>query len=506
MKTNRNFLSPADRADLVKIARDGLEEHRIARRANALILLDRDMRFEEVAKVLLIDGSTIRAWLKAFNEGGVEELVPFDLKGGTGALSPLQIDELRAWAMEVLPASTVEVGQFIRSRFGIEYGKSGLIKLMNRIGFDWKKPEAAPSKIDAAVQQRFIDAHEDLRNSLDADETIVYVDAVHPTHQAKPAGRWLPRGQRCAIDVTSGRERLNLHGAIDLETGLTRIKEVQTVDAQSSIDLFASLERAYSTMSRIHVFLDNARYHHARAVQDWLQQPGRRIVLHFVPPYCPHLNPIERLWKVMHENVTHNRRYAKFRDFAEAVLGFLRETVPRRFDEFSSTITDNFRHRPEGFSDPRVTPLYISSWRCFPSWIRHPELTAQGEQRLPPHFQQRPGHPPQFQPRAVNDQVQVARSNPRPFGNRQSARPSAQRRMIRDGQVDLQHSHDRAHQAFGLAQRQSKHRSQCQSRLNGEIGIVRLAARRGSGLRLPTSHRFVVNQIVRLPRLRSAVS
>src|SRR5208282_4919563 len=99
--------------------------------------------------------------------------------------------------------------------------------------------------------------------------------------------------------------------------------------------------------------------------------------------------------------------------------------------------------------------------------------------------------PRKFQPRAVNDQVQVARSNPRPFGNRQSARPSAQRRMIRDGQVDLQHSHDRANQPFALAQRQSKHRSQCQSRLNGKIGIVRLAARRGSGLRLPTSQRFV---------------
>src|SRR5208283_2421522 len=60
-----------------------------------------------------------------------------------------------------------------------------------------------------------------------------------------------------------------------------------------------------------------------------------------------------------------------------------------------------------------------------------------------------------------------------------------------DGQVDLQHSHDRANQPFALAQRQSKHRSQCQSRLNGKIGIVRLAARRGSGLRLPTSQRFV---------------
>jgi len=45
----------------------------------------------------------------------------------------------------------------------------------------------------------------------------------------------------------------------------------------------------------------------------------------------------------MHENVTHNKCYAKFRDFAEVVLGFLRKTVPHLFDEFSSTITDNFR-------------------------------------------------------------------------------------------------------------------------------------------------------------------
>ena len=186
MKTDRNFLSPADRAILVEIARDGLEEHRIARRANAILLLDRGMKFGEVASVLFVDDSTIRAWLKAYNEGGVEDLVLFDLKGGTAALSSLQVDELRAWAMEVLPASSVEVGQFVRSRFGIEYGKSGLIKLMNRTGFDWKKPEPVPSKIDAAVQQKFIDGHDDLRNSLDADETIVYVDAVHPTHQPSP--------------------------------------------------------------------------------------------------------------------------------------------------------------------------------------------------------------------------------------------------------------------------------------------------------------------------------
>jgi len=343
VKTNRNFLSAVDRVDLVAIARDGLEENRVSRRANAVLLLDRGWSFAAVAEALFIDDSTIRIWLKEFQEGGVEALVLFDLKGGTGRLSPLQIDELRAWATQTLPTSTTEVGQFIMERFGLDYGRSGLIKLMNRIGFDWKKPESVPDKIDAETQRKFIAAHEDLRNSLGPDEAVVYVDAVHPTHQCKPSGRWMPRGERCALPTASGRDRLNLHGAIDLETGRTSIMDVQTVDAASTIALFEALEQSCSTMRRIHVFLDNARYHHARAVQDWLQQPGRRIVLHFVPSYCPHLNPIERLWKVMHENVTHNKCYAKFRDFAEVVLGFLRKTVPQRFDEFSSTITDNFR-------------------------------------------------------------------------------------------------------------------------------------------------------------------
>ena len=343
MKAGGDFLSAAERTELVKIARNGLEEHRIARRANALILLDDEMSYEQVAKVLLIDDSTVRAWRKAFDEGGVEAIVMFDLKGGFSPLSPLQLDELRAWATEVLPTSTTEVGQFILDRFGLDYGRSGLIKLMNRIGFDWKKPEAVPGKIDAQAQRTFIAAHEDMRNSLGPDEAIVYVDAVHPTHQTRFAGRWLPRGQRCAIATSSGRDRLNLHGAIDLETGATRIVEVETVDAQSTIRLLESIERAYPTMTKIHVPLDNARYHHAKLVREWLAQPDRKIVLHFIPPYCPHLNPIERLWLVMHKHVTHNKTYAKFRDFADAVLGFLRETVPRRFDEFSSTITDNFR-------------------------------------------------------------------------------------------------------------------------------------------------------------------
>jgi transposase len=78
----------------------------------------------------------------------------------------------------------------------------------------------------------------------------------------------------------------------------------------------------------IHLFVDNARYHHAKLVQAWLARPDCRIKLHFIPAYCPHLDPIERLWGLMQKHVTHNRCHSTFADFKAAILTFLREEVP----------------------------------------------------------------------------------------------------------------------------------------------------------------------------------
>jgi transposase len=65
----------------------------------------------------------------------------------------------------------------------------------------------------------------------------------------------------------------------------------------------------------------------------------REIALRF----GPHLNPIERLWGLMHRNVTHNKCYATCAQFADATLGFLRETVPRNWANLCDSVTDNFR-------------------------------------------------------------------------------------------------------------------------------------------------------------------
>ena len=88
------------------------------------------------------------------------------------------------------------------------------------------------------------------------------------------AACWLlgPRQEKLAIEQTSGRQRINPHGAVDLETGQpsaiayhdrsARMIEALTIDAASTIRLLQSIEALYPLLALIHMFLDNARYHH----------------------------------------------------------------------------------------------------------------------------------------------------------------------------------------------------------------------------------------------------
>jgi transposase len=338
------FLSPEDRADLIALARDGSAAHRLGRRANALVLLDDGWSCEQIAKVLFVDDDTIRSWFCLYEEDGIDGLAWFGHEGSACQLSGAQQEKLKAWISAALPRSTRHIGAFIEAEFGVVYeSRSGLIALLHRLGLEYHAPKIIPRKLGEDKQKAFIAAYEKLMNSLADNEAVLFADAVHPTHAARPAGCWALSQEKLAIEQTSGRQRINIHGAIDLETGQTRMIELETVDALSTIKLLESIEAFYPMLALIHVFLDNARYHHAKLVREWLAQPGRRIKLHFIPPYCPHLNPIERLWGVMHKHVTHNKTYATCAQFADATLDFLREKVPRDWADFCDSVTDNFR-------------------------------------------------------------------------------------------------------------------------------------------------------------------
>src|ERR1700709_1621339 len=215
------FLDAESRRDLIELARDGSAAHRLARRANALVLLDKGMSCQAVGAVLLLDGDTIRTWYQLYQDDGIEGLASFGHEGGYCRLTMEQQAKLKAWIGAALPRTTREVGAWIAADCGIEYQtRSGLIALLHRLGMEHRKPKAISRKLDSAKQAAFIKNYETLMNRIEADEAVVFADAVHPTHAVRPVGCWGPKDISLAVEQSSGRastrvrgDRLNIHGA-----------------------------------------------------------------------------------------------------------------------------------------------------------------------------------------------------------------------------------------------------------------------------------------------------
>ena len=313
------------------------------KRARSFLLLDAGEDAQTVCRILDIGPTVLTEWKFVFAGTGLSFFGLKDYSQRQGHLAMEQETSLKSHFTKNHARNAHEVCAYILAEYGQSYCPSGAAKLMHRLGFTYKKPQSMPAQADEAKQEAFITHYETLMTQLGQDEMVVFSDAVHPTHQSRPAHGWFPKGQKTAIKSSSGRKRLNIQGALDLETFQFTFVEAEKINAQTTKQMLEKLERTNPTMTAIHVFVDNARYHHAKALQPWLARSGRRVQLHFLPPYAPHLNPIERLWGVMHKWVTHNQHYATFNQFTEAILGFFRNVLPDKWEDFRDTVTDNFR-------------------------------------------------------------------------------------------------------------------------------------------------------------------
>jgi transposase len=124
------------------------------------------------------------------------------------------------------------------------------------------------------------------------------------------------------------------------------VQEDKTLNAENTIYFFRKIEEAYPDKVKVHIFCDNAPYYRNRAVREYLKTS--KIFLHFLPPYSPNLNPIERLWKWMKERVIYNTYYEHFDEFKQAIFGFFAvlsmATVESVLGQsLRSRIRDNFR-------------------------------------------------------------------------------------------------------------------------------------------------------------------
>lgn len=96
------------------------------------------------------------------------------------------------------------------------------------------------------------------------------------------------------IETTGNRSRLNIIGALNLsDIGATITHDYESINSETVVRFFCKLRESYPLAHKLHIILDGAGYHRSDLVKD--AAFVLNIELHFLPPYSPNLNPIERL-------------------------------------------------------------------------------------------------------------------------------------------------------------------------------------------------------------------
>jgi len=311
-----SFLTDEERTEL-RAQHKRERDKRICDRIKAVLLSDKGWSPKQIAEALLISDDAVRLHIEDYKSS--QKLKPAG-GGSVEKLSLAQSEKLENHLQNHTYLYIRDIIAYVKSTFGISYTVPGMQSWLKRHHFSYKKPSLVPGKANEQAQKEWLVEYETLKQNLPEDETICFMDGVHPTHNVQPAYGWIKTGVRKEIPGNSGRSRLNLSGAIDIVSHKIVIAKDETLNALSIICFLKKVEAAYPRKKKIHIFCDNARYYKNKDVRHYLE--SSKIELHFLPPYSPNLNPIERLWKWMKERTIYNSYYASFEEFESAVFGF----------------------------------------------------------------------------------------------------------------------------------------------------------------------------------------
>jgi len=330
---------------VLRQAHKTIRDKKVADRIKAILSLNAGFSYSQIATILLLDEVTLRRYVQKFQEKGIDGVLEYRYTGGQARLSSMQQQAIKAYFTEGTPQTAKEAVAYIQKTYGIRYSVIGITKVLHRLGFVYKKPKIIPGKASQEKQAVFLEQYKTTKLGLREKDRIYFLDATHPQHNTKPFYGWILRGKKHDkyIKTNSGRARLNLNGAINWQEKTAIVLEEKTINQEATIRLLEAIKKQQKS-GKVYLILDNAKYHHARLVRNWvLNHP--RFNLMYLPAYSPNLNLIERLWRFFHQKVTNNRYFETFKEFKQETLRFF-ENLKHYEKELTTLLTDNFQTLP----------------------------------------------------------------------------------------------------------------------------------------------------------------
>ena len=308
----------AEQTRELELRHKGAHDSRESDRIKAVLLCSEGWSTAMIAQALRKHESSILRHLEDYHG---EQKLCCSNGGSISYLDVEQTTDLVSHLTKHRYAHTHEIVTYIKTHWNITDSVPGLNKGLPQNGFSDKQPKGVPHKVDMAKQDACIEAYTALKDEVSSDEPIIFMDAVHPTRATKLSHGWIKTGTDKPIKTTGSRIRINLIGAIRLgDLSNTVTATYDTINAEAIVDFLSRFRTQYDTDNTIHLILDGAGYHKAGDVAK--QAEALSIQLHFLPPYRPNLNPIERLWKVMNEHTRNNHFFHSAKEFRQRINDF----------------------------------------------------------------------------------------------------------------------------------------------------------------------------------------
>lgn len=337
MRDLKDFLSTKEQESLI-LQHHQEKNRRTADRIKAILLSNKGWKYRRIAIALLLDEQTISRHVSQYIS---TKKVTISSGGSSSKLSKIQAAELEAHLEENTYVKVSDICSYVQNHYEIKYTVSGITAWLYQYGFSYKKPKPVPAKADPVKQEAFIKKYNRLLKTTPQDEPILFGDGVHPTMATKITYGWIKKGKDKTIATIASRTRINLMGAINLNSMDVNIEKYETLNSESIIEFLDLLKTKYPKAPKIHLILDRGSYNTSDLTSKAAKK--RNIILHHLPSYSPNLNPIERLWKVMNEYTRNNKVFESAKEFRRDIMGFFHETWPSISESMRSRINDNFQ-------------------------------------------------------------------------------------------------------------------------------------------------------------------
>lgn len=184
------------------------------------------------------------------------------------------------------------------------------------VGCPWKK----------ARKTRRLNVIRRLVGSLPKGHVAVYLDEVDIHLNPKIGRDYMLRGTQKSVVTPGKNQKRYLCGSLDAHTGKLAWIESESKNSDLFIGFLWHLAKTvYPDATCIHIILDNYKIHSSQRTGLALAALGSKVQLHFLPPYCPDHNRIERKWRDLHDNVTRNHQCRNMKELMREVHLYLRK-------------------------------------------------------------------------------------------------------------------------------------------------------------------------------------